>query len=105
MKPPGSLRITDTNSADDSTGSLWGIEGSLFWLVLVGLVVSLLLLLVLFSGLTVPLIVAAPVAALPLVLAIAYAIHRQTSPRGYDLDLIDLWLNGRGFSAPPNFEE
>ena len=101
MNAPESLRQTDTNSADDSAGSVWGFEGGLFWIVLIGLLLSLGLLLLLFTFLLVPLVVAAPVAALPLIGAIAYAIHRQTSPKGYDVDLLDRALNGRGFGPQP----
>ena len=46
MNPPESLRVTDTNSADDSAGSVWGIEGSLLWVILGGLFLSLFTLLV-----------------------------------------------------------
>ncbi len=98
MNLPESLRVIDTNSADDSAGSVWGIEGSLLWVILGGLFLALFTLLVLFSGLAVPLGVALVVAAVPLVLSIGYVIHRQLHPPGYDRDLLDLWVNGRGFS-------
>jgi hypothetical protein len=30
------LRFTETNSADDSAGKTWGLEGNLFWFVVGG---------------------------------------------------------------------
>ena len=30
------LRFTETNSADDSTGKTWGLEGNLFWYLIGG---------------------------------------------------------------------
>ncbi len=104
MNQPESLRVTDTNSADDSAGSVWGIEGSLLWVILGGLFLSLFTLLVLFSGLAVPLGFALVVAAFPLAGSIAYVIHRQLHPPGYHRDLLDLWLNGRGFSTRQRFD-
>ena len=43
------LRLTDTNSADDSKGRTWGLDGSLFWFVLVGVFAFVVILLFLFS--------------------------------------------------------
>lgn len=100
MNPPD-LRLTDTNSGTDSSGVVWGIQGALFHVFLVAAVLSLLLLLVLFSGLGVPLPTAAFVAGLPLVLAVAFIIFRQTHPPGHDVDLLDQLLNGRGFAPRP----
>ena len=92
------LRLTDTNSADDSQGSVWGLAGDLFWIVLIGATLSVLCLLVLFSGLALPLASALALSALPLAGALGYVIFKQTHPPGYDLDLIDWWLNGPGFA-------
>ncbi len=92
------LRTTETNSGNDSSGVVWGIEGGLFYVFLVAALLSLLLLLVLFTGLGLPIHQAAQVAALPLMLAVAFIIFRQTHPPGHDLDLLDQLLNGRGLS-------
>ena len=43
------LRFTETNSADDSAGKTWGLEGSLFWFLTGGVFAAVILLLVLFS--------------------------------------------------------
>jgi len=95
------LRLTDTNSASDSKGSVWGIQGNLFWVVLVAALLSLLILLALFSLLEVPLLAAMIGASVPLALAIGYVVFKQSRPPGYDLDLFDYWVNGPGFGPPP----
>jgi Flp pilus assembly protein TadB len=43
------LRFTETNSADDSAGKTWGLEGNLFWFVAGGAFAAVLTLLLLFS--------------------------------------------------------
>ena len=43
------LRFTETNSADDSAGKTWGLEGNLFWFVAGGAFAVVLTLLLLFS--------------------------------------------------------
>ena len=43
------LRFTETNSADDSAGKTWGLEGNLFWYLVGGSFASVLTLLLLFS--------------------------------------------------------
>ena len=43
------LRFTETNSADDSAGKTWGLEGNLFWYLVGGAFSSVLTLLLLFS--------------------------------------------------------
>jgi len=30
------LRFSDTNSANDSSGKTWGLEGGLFWVMVAG---------------------------------------------------------------------
>ena len=47
--PKHELRFTETNSADDSAGKTWGLEGNLFWFVAGGAFASVLTLLLLFS--------------------------------------------------------
>jgi hypothetical protein len=44
------IRFTDTNSADDSKGRTWGLDGSLFWYVIVGGFASVCIMLLLFSA-------------------------------------------------------
>ena len=92
------LRFTETNSADDSTGKTWGLEGNLFWFVVGGAFAAVITLLLLFSVWRWPLLSAAVPAAIPLGLALLYALTlRQGKPPGYDTDLFELWLKGPGF--------
>ena len=95
------LRLTDTNSADDSRGITWGLEGHLLWLVLGGVVLSLLTFLILYSGLHSSIAAAAIVASLPFLLALAFAVLKQSHPPGWDVDVLDGWMNGRGFAPRP----
>src|SRR3984893_8481505 len=92
------LRFTETNSADDSAGKTWGLEGNLFWFVAGGAFGPLVTLLLLFSVWRWPLLSAAVPALIPLGLALLYALAlRQGKPPGYDIDLFELWLKGPGF--------
>ncbi len=100
------LRFTETNSADDSTGKTWGLEGNLFWYLAGGAFASVITLLLLFSVWRWSLISALLPATVPITLTLLYILaFRQGRPPGYDIDLFELWLRGPGFgpSAPtPN---
>lgn len=92
------LRFTETNSADDSTGKTWGLEGNLFWFVVGGAFVSVITLLLLFSVRRWSLPSALIPAVIPLGLTLLYALTlRQGKPPGYDTDLFESWLKGLGF--------
>ncbi|MDQ6911268.1 MAG: hypothetical protein M3128_00130 [Verrucomicrobiota bacterium] len=92
------LRFTETNSADDSAGKTWGLEGNLFWFVAGGAFASVVTLLLLFSMWRWTLLNALVPALIPVVLALLYALaFRQGKPSGYDIDLFELWLKGVGF--------
>lgn len=97
MTTPSDLRLTPTNSADDSQGSVWGIQGNLLWLILGGVFVGLLVLLVGFTMFPSSMISTLTVAVCPLVLTTAYAVFKQRHPPGYDVDLLDLFVCGRAF--------
>jgi hypothetical protein len=92
------LRFTETNSADDSAGKTWGLEGNLFWYLVGGSFASVITLLLLFSVRHWSLISALLPAAVPIVLTLLYILaFRQGRPPGYDTDLFELWLKGTGF--------
>ncbi len=98
------LRFTETNSADDSAGKTWGLEGNLFWFVAGGAFASVVTLLLLFSMWRWTLLSAVVPALIPLGLALLYALaFRQGKPPAYDIDLLELWLKGTGFGpqSPP----
>lgn len=93
------LRLTETNSAVDSSGRTWGLEGNLFWHVVAGVFLAVLTLLICFSALRWGFRVSAGFAAIPLMLSLLYVFgFRQGKPPGYDRDLLDGWINGSGFS-------
>jgi hypothetical protein len=100
------LRFTETNSADDSAGKTWGLEGNLFWFVAGGAFAAVVTLLLLFSVAHWSLLSALVPALIPLVLALLYAFAlRQGKPSGYDTDLFELWFKGPGFGPePPRIE-
>ena len=93
------LRFTETNSAEDSAGKTWGLEGSLFWYLTGGVFAAVILLLVLFSMWHWTLTASTGAAAVPLTLVLLYIFgFRQGKPPGYDRDLLALWLRGSGFA-------
>ena len=101
------LRFTETNSADDSTGKTWGLEGNLFWYLVGGGFASVITLLLLFSVWRWSFVAGLIPAAVPLALTLLYILaFRQGRPAGYDTDLFELWLKGAGFGpeAPGSFE-
>src|SRR5271154_2456515 len=66
------LRFTETNSADDSQGKTWGLDGNLFWYIAGGSFVSVITLLLLFSAMRMSFLMASGVAAVPFTLTLAY---------------------------------
>ncbi|HVX91049.1 MAG TPA: hypothetical protein VHC20_05500 [Candidatus Paceibacterota bacterium] len=92
------LRFTDTNSADDSKGRTWGLDGNLFWFLAGGAFVSVALLLFLFSVHRVAFTASAVIAGVPLTLALTYVFgFRQGKPPAYDVDCLEYWIAGKGF--------
>jgi hypothetical protein len=93
------LRITDTNSANDSRGRAFGLEGNDFIYVLVAFVVSLALYLVFAFALRVGM-AAALVFSLPVFLGVAAWVlfFRHNRPDGYAEDWFDDLVNGEGWS-------
>lgn len=92
------LRFTETNSADDSAGKTWGLEGNLFWFIAGGAFASVVTLLLLFSVSRWTLLSALVPSLIPIALALLYVFaFRQGRPPGYDIDLFELWLKGHGF--------
>ncbi len=93
------LRITDTNSANDSKGRAFGLEGNDFIYVLAALVVALglyLLLNVLFGiGKMTALAFVLPFLLGPLAWVL---LLRHNKPEGYAKDWFDQKFNGEGWS-------
>ena len=97
------LRFTDTNSADDSAGRTWGLDGNLFWFLVGGGFLSVVLMLLLFSAYKLNFATSVIIAGIPLFLAVVYVFgFRQGKPPRYDLDCLEGWLHGSGFGPEPH---
>ena len=93
------IRFTDTNSADDSKGRTWGLDGNLFWYLVGGGFASVMLMLVLFSTYRLSFITSMAVAVIPFALVLLYIFgFRQGKPPYYDIDCLEYWLFGSGFA-------
>ena len=93
------MRFTDTNSADDSKGKTWGLDGNLFWYLIGGSFGSVVLMLLLFSAYRMSFLGSMAVAVIPLTLTLAYIFgFRQGKPPRYDIDCLEYCLLGKGFS-------
>jgi hypothetical protein len=93
------IRFTDTNSADDSKGKTWGLDGNLFWYLIGGAFGSVVLMLLLFSAYRMSFMESTAVAAIPLTLTLVYIfVFRQGKPPRYDMDCLEYWLFGKGFN-------
>jgi hypothetical protein len=96
------LRITDTNSANDSKGRALGFEGNDFLYVVVGIVGAIGLFLVLYAMFGVAPVTAAlfaaPVAIIPFLWVL---LLRHNKPDGYAEDLFDQIINREGWTYVP----
>jgi hypothetical protein len=97
------LRFTDTNSADDSKGKTWGLDGNLFWYLIGGSFGSVVLMLLLFSAYRMSFMGSMFVAIIPLTLTLVYVFgFRQGKPPRYDIDCLEYCVSGKGFSPQQN---
>lgn len=96
------LHITDTNSANDSKGRAFGLEGNDFIYVLVAFVAALGLYLLLTAGIGFTkldsLVFVSPVFLAPLGWVV---LLRHNKPEGYAEDWFDQTFNGEGWSFAP----
>jgi hypothetical protein len=92
---------SQTNSANDSSGSVWGLPGNTFIALVVSLVLSVGVMVVLMaSGVNSFLSMLA--ACIPSGLTIGYlAAFVIGRPKDFAFDLVDLLISGRGFSMNP----
>ena len=98
MNAKSELRLTDTNAASDSKGRTWGLEGSLFWWLIAGIGAGITLFFLLLVVVGASLGVSFLVALAPVLVCLAYIFGlRQGKPPGYDRDIFEYVLNGRGF--------
>jgi hypothetical protein len=79
------------------------LEGDLFWFMIGGAFAFVMILLLCFSALKISFFASLILAAVPLTLCLIYVfVFRQGKPAGYDVDCLDYWLKGSGFS--PDFQ-
>jgi Flp pilus assembly protein TadB len=98
MNTKSELRLTDTNAASDSKGRTWGLEGNLFWWLVggIGAGITVFFILLVLAGSS--LLTSLMVALIPVLLCLAYIFGlRQGKPPGYDRDVFEYFLSGRGF--------
>lgn len=99
------LRITDTNSANDSRGRAFGLEGNDFIYVLVALVGALAFYVVcttVFRMAVLPaVLLAVPILAVP---AAWVLLLRHNKPAGYAEDWFDHVVNREGWSLAPGIQ-
>lgn len=93
------LRITDTNSANDSKGRAFGLEGNDFLIVLVAFVAAMAFYLIATVVFRISAL-GALVLALPLFVAPAawVLLLRHNKPAGYAADWFDHIVNREGWS-------
>ena len=96
------LRITDTNSANDSRGRAFGLEGNDFIYVLVALVFAMGLYVVCTTILRIG-VLPASILSLPFLVvpAIWVLLLRHNKPAGYAEDWFDHLVNREGWSLAP----
>jgi hypothetical protein len=99
MSAKNELRLTDTNAASDSKGRTWGLEGNLFWWLIGGVGAGITVFFVLLVMLNASFTVSVISALVPVLVCLAYIFGlRRGKPPGYDRDVFEYILTGRGFS-------
>ena len=96
------LRFTETNSGEDSGGSIWGMEGSSFFALLIGASLSVGVMLMLLASYEVSFTTSAGMAAVPLALTLVYVFgFKNGKPPGYALDVLEQAVVGRHWAPEP----
>ncbi|OAM87910.1 PrgI family protein [Termitidicoccus mucosus] len=97
------LRITDTNSANDSKGRALGFEGNDFLYVVIGIVAAIGIFLLLYGMFHASLAAAGGVAIPIFVIPSAWVmLFRRGKPDGYAEDFFDHVFNREGFCFSPD---
>ena len=99
MNTKSELRLTDTNAASDSKGRTWGLEGNLFWWLIAGIGAGIIVFFVLLVMVKMSLLLSFVAALVPVLICLAYIFGlRRGKPPGYDRDVFEYAMTGRGFS-------
>ena len=97
------LRFTDTNSADDSQGGAFGLDGNQYLVIIIAAIAGIGIVLLLFNGLQMSLGVSAVAGAMPFVISMVYIFgFKRGKPAGYDIDLFDTHIVGKDFNFNPH---
>jgi hypothetical protein len=97
------LRITDTNSANDSKGRALGFEGNDFLYVVIGIVAAIGIFLLLYGMFHASLAAAGGIAIPVFVIPTAWVmLFRRGKPDGYAEDFFDHLFNREGFCFSPD---
>ncbi|OAM90012.1 hypothetical protein OH491_19155 [Termitidicoccus mucosus] len=100
------LRITDTNSANDSKGRALGFEGNDFLYIVGGIVGAIGIFLLLYAMFHAGLPTASACALPILVLPTAWVmLFRRNRPDGYAEDFFDHVLNREGFACASDAQD
>jgi len=90
---------TETNSANESKGFTFGLEGDLFVIVVVTVFTATVLFTVFFTLLQWSLIGSLLIVVLPSVPILLWVFRlKQGKPPGYDVDWFEEQVNGKGWS-------
>lgn len=93
------LRRTETNAADDSRGQAFGLEGNLYLVIVIAVLVALALLAWLGFVWRTGWVIAAVLASCPVMAVLFWAlILRRGRPPGYDRDWVEQRLGGGNFT-------
>ncbi|MFA5262947.1 MAG: hypothetical protein WC378_03915 [Opitutaceae bacterium] len=100
------LRLTDTNSADDSAGRAFGLEGNLYLVLVIALMGALGVAGLLGFVLRVSWVFAVVAGVAPLTGVAGWVIClKHGKPAGYDRDRIETAFGGGDFTRSPADQE
>jgi hypothetical protein len=95
---------SQTNSANDSSGSVWGLPGNTFIALVFSLVLSVGVL-VITMGMGINSMICGLLASIPCGMTIGYlAVFVIGRPKNYAIDLVDILITGKGFSINPVYQ-
>jgi hypothetical protein len=94
-----SLPITDTYAGTDSDGKIWGIEGTNLIIILFGVIISLAILLLVWTKSERFGFLPYTMAVMPAIAALLYVFFfRQGKPKAFDTDFMETLITGRGWA-------
>ena len=93
------LRITDTNSSNDSKGHALGLEGNDFVYVVIGIVAAIGVFLLLYAVFAAALLTATLISSIFVIVPTTWVLmFKHNRPEGFAEDFFDEQLNREGFT-------